>query len=625
MRLAILLLCFVSLGTACRKKSSAIAELVKAAGPVDRQHEDKLWRGVQVGAEFFLGDAARTGDGTAQLTVAGGAQIAMQPHTVLRFGGHEGDKKIAVELGAIDLMGVGNYALDVGDVSIRKNGTVRVTAKGNGESSVELTLGEAQVSTLNGSTIDLVVGKVVDLGLDVVVTTIVDGGVPDAPPVAVADAAPEDAAVDGVEGSIDVAGRKADVQHEGEKTWTALPQGTSPLSKSSSVRIGGGTTAKLTARGTVLDLAGGSRALLDKELAFGVEQGTAHTVANSDASVALPGGALQLKGTDKAPADAKLDVTGAGAKVTMQRGTATLTGTGGAELVLNRGESATLLRTGQIRPLEAIPTYFDFRVTVGDTLTVHDPRPPTAVQFHFGDKCPDGGIIELDRDARYRTAKVSSGKEAANHLVKTGRWAYRLRCTSGGGEGSAVASGVIAVVADSGTRQLPKLPPVNQFDADGRPWSYSYQSVIPDLDVHFPGGGSSFRLHLARGGKELTFDSTKSTLRLAGSQLTEGRYTYWFDRDGVKQDKVNTLSIEFDQTAPQVYIESPQNATAWAADIPVKGAVLPGWTAAVEGVAIPIDKQRRFNANVQPPQGKALAIRVAHPQRGVHYYLRRQK
>jgi hypothetical protein len=93
----------------------------------------------------------------------------------------------------------------------------------------------------------------------------------------------------------------------------------------------------------------------------------------------------------------------------------------------------------------------------------------------------------------------------------------------------------------------------------------------------------------------------------------------------VKQDKVNTLSIEFDQTAPQVYIESPGNGTSWSGDVPVKGAVLPGWTAAVEGVAIPIDKQRRFNANVQPPAGKAIAIRVAHPQRGVHYYLRRQK
>jgi hypothetical protein len=57
----------------------------------------------------------------------------------------------------------------------------------------------------------------------------------------------------------------------------------------------------------------------------------------------------------------------------------------------------------------------------------------------------------------------------------------------------------------------------------------------------------------------------------------------------------------------------------------VRGAVLPGWSAAVEEVAIPIDKQRRFAAKVGLPDGKALAIRLSHPQRGVHYYLRRPK
>ena len=214
MRLAILLLCLVPLsGIACRKKSAAIAELVKAAGPVDRQHEDAQWRGVQVGAEFYIGDAARTGDGTAQLTILGGAQIAMQPHTVLRFGGKAGSKRIAVELGAIDLMGSGNYTLDIGDVNLKNNGAVRITAKGNGGASIELTLGEAQVTPLQGGTIDLVVGKVVDLGMDVVVTTIVDAGVPDA--VAVADAPVDAPPVDGEEGEIVVAGKKADVQHEG--------------------------------------------------------------------------------------------------------------------------------------------------------------------------------------------------------------------------------------------------------------------------------------------------------------------------------------------------------------------------------------------------------------------------
>jgi hypothetical protein len=88
---------------------------------------------------------------------------------------------------------------------------------------------------------------------------------------------------------------------------------------------------------------------------------------------------------------------------------------------------------------------------------------------------------------------------------------------------------------------------------------------------------------------------------------------------------VSTLIIDFDQTAPQVYIESPANGQTWTGDIDVRGAVLPGWSAAVEEIAIPIDKQRRFAAKVGLPTGKALAIRLSHPQRGVHYYLRRPK
>jgi hypothetical protein len=110
-----------------------------------------------------------------------------------------------------------------------------------------------------------------------------------------------------------------------------------------------------------------------------------------------------------------------------------------------------------------------------------------------------------------------------------------------------------------------------------------------------------------------------------GSQLREGTYTYWIDRDGVKQDKVSTLTIDFDQTAPQVYIELPINGQPWPGDIDVRGAVLPGWSAAVEAIPIPIDRHRRFIAKVGTPGGNALAIRLSHPVRGVHYYLRRPK
>ena len=91
---------------------------------------------------------------------------------------------------------------------------------------------------------------------------------------------------------------------------------------------------------------------------------------------------------------------------------------------------------------------------------------------------------------------------------------------------------------------------------------------------------------------------------------------------------VSTLIIDFDNTAPQVYIQSPPpiSSKPWEAQIRVRGALMPGWTAASSGVDLPVDKQRRFNGTVDKPEGTTtLAIRLAHPQRGVHYYLRRGK
>nr|MBA3818039.1 hypothetical protein [Deltaproteobacteria bacterium] len=339
----------------------------------------------------------------------------------------------------------------------------------------------------------------------------------------------------------------------------------------------------------------------------------------------LPGGAIALAGSEAAPAEAKLGVGNRDTRVTMTRGGSKLSGTPGSDLGMSRGETATLTRSGTIRVVEAIPGYFDFRMAAGETLTIHDPRPPTAVQFQFGDHCPNGGIIEMDRDSRYRTAKISAGQTSANLLVGNGGWAYRLRCTSNAGEGAAVASGRVVVTRDDGRRALPKVPPSNSIDADGRTWRISYQSQIPNLQVHSRGSGGSFKLHLAQAGKEQTFDGSKPSILVAGKQLKEGEYTYWFDIDGAKQPRVSTLKIDFDQTAPQVYIESPANAKPWGGDIDVRGAVLPGWTAAVDGITIPIDGARRFAAKVSPPPGNALAIRLAHPQRGVHYYLRRAK
>jgi hypothetical protein len=269
-----------------------------------------------------------------------------------------------------------------------------------------------------------------------------------------------------------------------------------------------------------------------------------------------------------------------------------------------------------------IPKYFDFKVVIGDTPTfsIHDPAGATALQFDFNGKCPEGGAIEMDADPRFRTPRVSVGKDSANILAKMGSWSYRLRCDTG----KIPASGHLYIVRDSGTRPLPNAPPSFPIDADGRSYRVSYQSLIPNIQIKSSGRGGSFKLHLATGGAEQTFDSATGSFDVPGKQLREGEYTFWVEH-GAEKSKATTLKIGFDQTAVQVYLESPSNGVPWPAEIDVRGATLPGWTARIDVLEIPIDsKTRRFAAKVAPPsQGNALAIRLSHPRQGIHYYLRR--
>ena len=622
-------LVLIALSFGCKKKPAAIAELTKADGPVERQQGEGPWGGADIGAKYFLGDAARTADGGAQLALAAGAAvITMDKYTVLRFGGKGGAAKIAVELGAIELRGGGEYGLDVGDVKLEDNGAVRITSKGHGKSSIELLVGAAQVSALDGNTFDLEIGKAVDLDLaigPVTVSNVVDAGV-DA---AVAEVPLDAGVIVSEDGSYEVTGKKAEILAPGQTKWTALAAGQGKLVEGSKIRLGAGTTAKLVANGVTLALAGGSRTAIAENLLFGLEIGvaTASVEAGTEGKVGVPGGAVAIQATEKGAGKARLDVNAKGeAKIAVLDGSAKLIGMAGTELDMKTGESASLAKIGAIRQTAKIPDYYDMRVNIGDgtpTFTIHDPKGSTALQFAFNGKCGNGGTIEMDRDARFRTARITAGKEAANILAEAGAWSYRLVCTGGG----AVASGRIIVRKDAGTRPLPKDPPVNPIDADGRTYRISYQSLIPNVKIKVPGSGSRFKLHLATGGSAETFESDKPVFTIDGKKLKEATYTYWVDRDGVKQDKHSTLIINFDQTAPQVYIEAPQNGKPFGAEVDVRGAVLPGWSAKVDVVEIPIDKNtRRFKATVAPPAGaQALAIRLSHPQRGVHFYLRRAK
>ena len=84
------LLAALALCCGCKDKPAALAELVQISGPpesIERATGAQDWRPAALGTKFYLGDAARTGVGRAQLRLGDTSRLEMDPHTVLRLAG----------------------------------------------------------------------------------------------------------------------------------------------------------------------------------------------------------------------------------------------------------------------------------------------------------------------------------------------------------------------------------------------------------------------------------------------------------------------------------------------------------------------------------------------------------
>ncbi len=610
----------LSLATSCGKRKTGLATLTKAEGPVERQRNGE-WAAAKIGSWFHLGDAARTADGAAELTIAGAQLIRMDPHSVLRFAtGSSRGPNIQVELGAFDVLNTGQVGVEIGSVKIAPGGKVHITA-----SKAELIIGAAQVQSADGSVIDLEVGTPRSLDSGRVEVVRADAA---RPADAGVEAGPGDASPVGEGAEYEIAGAGAERSSDG-KQWTAVPEGKGTIAVGSRLRLKkAGTTARLVSHGMSLELSGASSQIAIRDnLLLGVEQGvaTATVPAATKGTLAVPGGQVEIIAPPGASGQARLDVSAKGdANVAVIHGAAKLV-TSAASLEMATGETAAVVRAGAIHPGVVVPKYFDFQIVAGETaraLWIHDGKGATAIQFSFNGKCPGTGTIEADRDTRFRTPRISEGKDVANILFPAGTWHWRLRC------GAESLGGRVTIVRDSGRRPLPPNPSKNHIDADGRNYTIAYQSLIPVVAVHAKGSGTKFTLHVASAGTEQVFDAESPTVEIPSGKLKEGSYALWFERDGVRQDKITTLRIAFDQTAAQVYIESPVDGQPFGDEVPLAGAALPGWTAAFDGIEIPVIETatRRFKARVPRPRSgaQALAIRLSHPQLGTHYYLRRE-
>jgi hypothetical protein len=263
------------------------------------------------------------------------------------------------------------------------------------------------------------------------------------------------------------------------------------------------------------------------------------------------------------------------------------------------------------------PETLDLLAAPGESLIIHDPRPPTVVGFS-GARC--SGITVLEVGAKRRE---TVGARQVSAAFAAGSQRYRLRCDAAK---EPFAEGTIHVLSDSGTRRLAGAAPSNRIDADGRRYTILYQGLLPRFSVRWPNPPSTgpFALQVRSAKGVRRFAGAGPSVALPGGTLAEGSHELWFEAGG-QRSRSTTVVVQFDNAAPTASISAPaERSFAPGATVAVAGSALPGWTVSVQGRELAQDGQHRFSGEASAPTDvRALAIRFSHPARGVHYYLRR--
>ena len=377
-----------------------------------------------------------------------------------------------------------------------------------------------------------------------------------------------------------------------------------------------GTRVKLTrgANGVILDVQIGKARFLGKdeqEQLLGEGERLKITMENA---VLIPADELDDDDTDAekpgATADQDTDESAENGRIAAEDRKKRL-----LQIESNGDNSTIVAEANQPKP--------HLRVAAGGTTWIHSVAVQVNVAVDFADICPHGGAVKLaGANSKY------IGAMRAVVPLNLGKRRYQVFCATESNQlkKRADASGMLHVVRDKGKMKLALTPPMSTILMDGRTWNVNYQSRLPVIRVKWstPPAGNDFTLHVT-GETKQKIPLSRPVHTFKSGKLKEGTHKIKFieENSGVRS-RSTTVRIQFDNVSDKAVLLAPREmGFGIGENVTVRGAAMPGWKVSGQGGTISIDDAGRFEGTLRH-DGNYLAVwlRLSHPRRGVHYYIR---
>jgi hypothetical protein len=600
-----------------------LATLRQKSGAVERDWAAQLrvWKVADVGATFHLGDGLQTLTGaSAQLALDDGSQLSLDAETQVRFSATPPEKHslgFDVETGAASLQAAAeplSIHTRVGLARIDPGATVVFSHSGDGTRIVvevgRAVFGDAEPLTAGAGVDVLPDGDV--KRLDSTRPAALSSAAQPTP----AEPASPGAAPDGAAITARVRGRGASVRTG--QGWSSLAEGPAQLTPGTELRLARKTSLDLERGRERAQLQTGQYVIAPRAGVL-VEATEGSLAAGSEVVVriAVPGGEIVV-----APSGLVNVSLGKGGTLLDVKDKEASIESGGEPQQIRAGQRATLTSSGELSIQGRGLEHADVEIDAGESLTIHDPAPPTAVRFRFGGVCPELGVLQLTRSGGAGQYAVGEGAVALS--LGRGTQHYELRCGTEGRK--VVKQGKLSVLSDDGSRRVAARAPATTLAADGHRYTVLYQNRLPVITLTWPDGptGSALELTHSFAGSEEKIATSEPRHTFESGSLREGRHDFAFTGAG-KLSRHTRVDIQFDNAAPTATLDAPPARVLEPGDpLTISGIALPGWQVQVGQQRAVQDEQGRFSLPTNwPSDTRAVAVRLSHPERGTHVYVRR--